>query len=1288
MTQLVASLCPYALQKKVDNNNRPGTVFMFVDKSGNVVEAKEYDEREYNRKEAKTPNNPAMRKIVNPASKSYTTSVQQRALQIVNDATKRNNPQAGGGLQNVSGQKMSPPFVSGKFRIASGNCGCLKANEQPQKASSLRKRSVSYICPEPSAIGRIKSKGRTSQKDNADEKALVKAKPKRSKTKPSLHRKPSAKYAAESLTSSTDNNNNDGVWFECNVPFRVKIPFPLCTQKLFGMMPLPAGINMNGSSTLPKGKAIAEAKPVARGGGPPSYASMCITMIPAGNSNATPGQFTSPGESTSPPVDLPADPKEKAAGKPKKTTEKKLKGVKKCAVCETCTQTANGMDAKALANPLLSCLEQIEKHLSAENENALKRPGTQSPKCEGRCFAEKSTSVGSVEGTARDRAAPSAAAAPKNGKTKTPLMTRKMKPPNGVNQRSPRNSQDKSKSKDKPIEPQSAYTGKADPTNVTGLRGRMEPAMCFNRYPPCPRAMMYRRMQACNAPQNMPSRMLPPPPPPSGKLQASEPKKSVSDIITSDIRSSQNYALSSVSQMGKKSHTTSESSQDEAASNSPEQAPGLEKENSLLSSLPKTTSDDSRNSDRTDSRCCTVCRPEGGVSDTQWNDKHSGRSVRNQDRFYNDRRQESNSKLQQTEERHQFDHFSLPGRARNRDEYPHQRMMGVKMNSCQAKENRTKQRSQSAPSTITYRYEGQHNGEPAMARLQSKKINVGRQVSGSGEEDVYATTMAANMEIINHEMGCQQQQQPLVLVPFRVENKNSGQTLAICKGREWRKLTLTKITKVTPQQFRIVSGYCNRAPTGPSGGVPRASPRFARAAPRRASSPAAMPGRQCRPMQGHAAPRAYPSSCLRCPRHTNGPLSNRNARNPVACNRCARTAAMKPTARNVWCCQAVGCRNHSTSVNSFAANGSRPDNRGCLQAAGRSNIPGPTAAAPDCSSQRGVNASIDSISISRTYSAGPSSRSRTPSGSEQTLTDQSQFSRNKRSIETVTLMQPRPLRSNESLQNDSYDEPEGRAMEEPQLDSAMENQFPTGFGPPPPPCHFQCLQYATVPPLRNQNSSMGDFASSQQEFQIGVGYQSQPQSQQQQHSYVYSQQSCVGSVCSNATGLIDPRDFLPTVSASLRPNQMPMGVYQSYQPEQTYQRVPCQQPTDMYGSQNHFYGPEDLKESIRIMPMGFYEQTINKYKINPLDSNFRPPSLGSDFLQLLQQQLQQQNQQQHQQHQQHQHEMQFNACPHGNQSQQQQQSASVYGYGNHHCVHHSSSSSHRHPEALRAPVPT
>ncbi|XP_034122195.1 uncharacterized protein LOC117580064 isoform X1 [Drosophila guanche] len=1088
-------------QKKIEKI-RPGTVFMFVDKSGHVVKAKEFDEHEYSIKEARRLNNSSLQKSVTQTSKSYTASVQQRALQIVNDSTKS---------QNVSEQKKSPHY-SETLRISSGKCARPKVNgdhkDIPVKESSLKKRLQKKSYQEPLGIDRNQSKNQTHQRekkaktktksepDSADEKALVKAKPKRTRTKPSSCRKPSGKLAVDTLTPLNDNGGDtDGVWFKCNVPFRVKIPFPIFTKKLFGMKPLPAGC-----STIPKGKDFVDEGLERKVGCPPSFPSMCITMIPGTNPNTSPDQWTSSQ----------LEQLNETTGTPKK----KLKGIKRCSVCETCTQTGFSTNEKAPSDPVLSCLEQIREHLSTENENAQKNEMLKQ-KYTCRFFAEKSTSVRSLQSTANENSGPNAAATNNN-----------------------RKKQFKESKETK------------EPKNIEYSSERTEPSIFYNRYPKCPTT---RISKVCNAAVFKQS-------PVSGHVHreaplAHEPKRYTPDngfLGSGNVSVSRGRHISHQQQY-----------QVEGGSNNSGQ---------------DATSNNSRNSDNDNERCSTTCRPEGGVSDTQWNDKHTGATIRKEDSFYDDESQASHKSQQSKGGR--------AGRALKRDDEPQR--MSERMNDFKAKENRIKQRSKSAPANIKYRDGSHYYRVPPMVRPNggNPKVidHVVRQVSDRSEEDVYATIMSSNMKIFVNKR-CSPQEQPVLLMPFRVENKNIGQG----KAKEWRKLTLTNVTKVTPNQFRIVSGYANG-----SSRVPKASPPYARAVPRRAPPPAV----QCRSSQGQTQSRAYPTSALRCPRHPNGPISNRNRRNPSACNR-FRTAAP----RN---------REQLQSEYREVAFGYRASRQPAVSA-GSSHNTGPSAVP----TQRWVNASIgSSCAIDSTSIQFQHSAERSLGVSQQTLTEQNQCPPclaacrpqcNERSMETVTLMQPRPLRSTESFQSGNYED---------QGATAMENQLQPGFGPPE--CHFGSRQCTGGPP------SMGDFGINQQEFLMGNGYQSNPAIQHAQ------QYICTGSVCSHSTGLIDPRHLLPTVSASVQSNQVPMGVYQCHQP------VQCQQPTDMYGNQSPFYSPEDLKESIRIMPMGFYEQTINKYKINPLDSNFRPPSLHESLLQHLQQQ------------------MEVTACSISSQSQQQQ----------------------------------
>ncbi|XP_034658763.1 uncharacterized protein LOC117895311 [Drosophila subobscura] len=340
------------------------------------------------------------------------------------------------------------------------------------------------------------------------------------------------------------------------------------------------------------------------------------------------------------------------------------------------------------------------------------------------------------------------------------------------------------------------------------------------------------------------------------------------------------------------------------------------------------TSNNSRNSDNDNERCSTICRPEGGVSDTQWNDKHTGATMRKEDSFYEDGSQTSHGS-QQTEE-------GRDGRALERDDEPQR--MSERMNDFKAKEHRIKQRSQSAPANIKYSDGSQYYREPNRGN-QAQIKHVVRQVSDRSEEEVLATIMATNRKIFENKR-CSPQEQPVLLMPFRVENQNIGQG----KAKEWRKLTLTNVTKVTPKQFRIVSGYANGSASG-SSRVPKASPPYARAVPRRAP-PAAV---QCRPSQGQAQSRAYPTSALRCPRHPNGPISNRNGRNPIACNS-FRTAAPRNREQLQSECREVAPtrRNQPASVNSFEDRASRQP----ALSADSSDNTGPSAVPP----QRGLNA--------------------------------------------------------------------------------------------------------------------------------------------------------------------------------------------------------------------------------------------------------------------------------------------------------------------------------------------
>ncbi|KAH8368686.1 hypothetical protein KR084_004753, partial [Drosophila pseudotakahashii] len=185
-----------------------------------------------------------------------------------------------------------------------------------------------------------------------DQKALVKAKPKRKKI---LGKKLPTRSTAGNIEPSPD---DDGIWFECNVPFRVNIPFPISMKNLFGPQPFSENSNLQMFKALvPTGKQQKDTKMNC-----PFNLSMCPAL---------------------PPQDL-----ESSTNTPKaiKCARKKgfRRGRKHCP-CETSTQTI-----EEESDPVLSCLEQIRNHLAA------KSPEIQE-KSFFRCFAEKSTNVRSIQ---------------------------------------------------------------------------------------------------------------------------------------------------------------------------------------------------------------------------------------------------------------------------------------------------------------------------------------------------------------------------------------------------------------------------------------------------------------------------------------------------------------------------------------------------------------------------------------------------------------------------------------------------------------------------------------------------------------------------------------------------------------------------------------------------------------------------------------------------------------------------------------------------------------------------
>ncbi|XP_020799867.1 uncharacterized protein LOC110177469 isoform X1 [Drosophila serrata] len=87
------------------------------------------------------------------------------------------------------------------------------------------------------------------------------------------------------------------------------------------------------------------------------------------------------------------------------------------------------------------------------------------------------------------------------------------------------------------------------------------------------------------------------------------------------------------------------------------------------------------------------------------------------------------------------------------------------------------------------------------------------------------------------------------------------------------------------------------------------------------------------------------------------------------------------------------------------------------------------------------------------------------------------------------------------------------------------------------------------------------------------------------------------------TYLIDPRDHWNTI----RSQAVPPALY-------------CQQQLQMQNLDPRYpaYHPQQVKEAIEALPLGFYDQTIHQYNIIRMDSNFRPPTLGPEIIQAVQ----------------------------------------------------------------------
>ncbi|EDW94336.2 uncharacterized protein LOC6533924 isoform X2 [Drosophila yakuba] len=191
-------------------------------------------------------------------------------------------------------------------------------------------------------------------------------------------------------------------------------------------------------------------------------------------------------------------------------------------------------------------------------------------------------------------------------------------------------------------------------------------------------------------------------------------------------------------------------------------------------------------------------------------------------------------------------------------------------------------------------------------------------------------------------------------------------------------------------------------------------------------------------------------------------------------------------------------------------------------------------------------------------------------------------------LETVTLMQPRKLRSCESagIRNQANIN-ENIVLIETRTPCNRENLLQTCGRPP---CNSCPHHYTGLPPSHRQG------------FMQPPDHLLEPQ----------ISMSAPQNVTPFDEGyLIDPRDqWMTTKSPASAPAvQHPYQMKEPYQPKPRSHhqfQEPVHPPQSSFQPTNPGHYPQ-LTENIRMLPDGFYDRTVNKYNIARMDSNFQPP---------------------------------------------------------------------------------
>ncbi|XP_017043356.1 LOW QUALITY PROTEIN: uncharacterized protein LOC108089532 [Drosophila ficusphila] len=183
------------------------------------------------------------------------------------------------------------------------------------------------------------------------------------------------------------------------------------------------------------------------------------------------------------------------------------------------------------------------------------------------------------------------------------------------------------------------------------------------------------------------------------------------------------------------------------------------------------------------------------------------------------------------------------------------------------------------------------------------------------------------------------------------------------------------------------------------------------------------------------------------------------------------------------------------------------------------------------------------------------------------------------STEVETLMQPRKLRSKKSTDIKSRETPiENSVLLETKTPCNRENLIETCGQPP---SYFRSQQYTGLPP----NLQHG-FVVSQQTVQSLPPQVSMSAPQNTGENYIIDPRDQLRTVKSPVLAPVMQSSFQPHPGQTANPYQQIIRIYQ-----------PVQGPCYPAGLNSNHSGCQSLTENIKLLPPGFYDQTVRKYNI-------------------------------------------------------------------------------------------